>query len=208
MKQAHQNMQKHQDRELQVPELPWYLGASWITSPLPNSLPAAPSHLSTLQGVSSPHKHPDCSHVTLPKNHWAFSSGGCSLPSFLPLKDGVRQQEGPWYPQRLGFSPTSLITPIGTWVPKNPAGWRLEIPTKSTNTGAQFSLTPVAPSPFFPGGLNLRDLSRNVQTTTAPALSSLYLIFIYLSFSLSLSLFFFFLTAPSGLWDLSSLTRN
>lgn len=106
-------------------------------------------------------------------------------------------------PQRLGFSPTSLIIPIGTWVPQNPAGWRLDVPTKPTNPGAQFSPMPVAPSAFFPGGLDLRDLPRNGQATAAPALSSLYLIFIYLWLSLSLS----FLTAPSGLWDLSSPTR-
>ena len=97
MKQAFQNMQKRQDGEQQVPELPCYPGASWGTPPLPSSLPSAPSDLSTLQGLASLHnKHPDCSHVKLPKNHRAFSSGGCSLHIVLPLQDGVRQQAGPW----------------------------------------------------------------------------------------------------------------
>lgn len=98
-------------------ELPWVLGASYPPLLLPflqlcdfSKLQVVCSSLGrTLTALALTHSHHLPGSRT-PVDHQASWSGGCSLPSVLPCRDGVRQgRMGPGYPQKLGFSPSPLL---------------------------------------------------------------------------------------------------
>lgn len=138
-------------REGQVPRA---VGFSGSGVPHPTSLPSTPYDLSKLQGVFLPYKSADCSHfkftTSISSGFWVAMDHSGLLRGPLPpisvqAELGQTGQDRPWVCTKdWVFTDTWTMASVH----RSPEGWRLEVPTKFPDMGAQPSRMPEVPCPF------------------------------------------------------------
>lgn len=124
------------------PELPWDLGVSWL--PPPHPIPLLQRPLTSLFLIST------LTALTLNSLQTTGPPALGAAPSPVSSHAEMASERAGG---AVGIHKAWVFTQFpnsthGNPIHGKPAGWRLEVPTKSPDTGAQPSLMPVVPSPF------------------------------------------------------------